>query len=89
MEHVDISNEIVNEHNKLIIQISQMKNLKNNEKNHVGINVPKTCKYDDFHNTIHNCRINKKENNNYYKSQQSEKKFSWNFEFKSALLLLF
>jgi hypothetical protein len=24
MEHVDISNEIVNEHNKLTIQISQM-----------------------------------------------------------------
>ncbi len=34
MEHVDISNEIVDEHNKLTIQISQMNKKENNLKNH-------------------------------------------------------
>jgi hypothetical protein len=64
MEHVDIYNEIVNEHNKLTIQISHMKIKTNNEENRVGMNVPKTCKYDVFDNTIHNFQMNKKENNN-------------------------
>ncbi len=51
MEHVDISNEIVNEHNKLTIQISQM---------NIIIIIIIATKW---------------------------KRFSWNFEFKSALLL--
>jgi hypothetical protein len=62
-EPLDIYNDIFNEHDKLTTQRFQMKKKNNNEKNHIGMNVPKICKYNELNNMIQIFQMNKKTNN--------------------------